>query len=124
DVSREAGLRPDGKGLGLLLADLDDDGRPDVYVANDTSGNFLYLNKGNGRLEEVAVDAGVALADNGTPTGSMGVDAADYDGSGRLSLFVTNYQHEAHALYRNRGNGRFGYASHTAGISALGLICT
>jgi hypothetical protein len=122
DTSRKAGLRPDGKGLGVLIADLDDDGRPDVYVANDTSGNFLYLNRGHGRLEEVATDAGVALADNGAPTGSMGVDAADYDGSGRLSLFVTNYQHEAHALYRNRGGGQFTYGSHNAGISALGLI--
>jgi hypothetical protein len=115
-----------GKGLGVLIADLDDDGRPDIYVANDTSGNFLYLNrggskKGNGALsfEEVAVDRGVAYDDAGTPTGSMGVDAADYNGAGTLSLFVTNYQHEVHALYRNRGKGQFLFASRSAGIAAL-----
>ena len=90
DVSRDAGLRPDGKGLGVLAADMDDDGRPDLYVANDTSGNFLYLNRGKGRFEDIALEAGVALDDKGKATGSMGVDAADYDGSGRLSLFVTN----------------------------------
>jgi hypothetical protein len=119
-----------GKGLGVLIADLDDDGRPDIYVANDTSGNFLYLNRGGRRkglspfpaFEEVATERGVAYDDAGTPTGSMGVDAADYNGSGTLSLFVTNYQNEAHALYRNRGQGQFVFASRAAGISALGLI--
>ncbi len=109
-----------GKGLGVLLADLDGDGRPDVYVANDTSGNFLYLNRG-GRFEEVARERGVACDDTGTPTGSMGVDAADCTGTGRLSLFVSNYQNEAHALYRNLGNGRFIHGSRSAGITALGL---
>jgi hypothetical protein len=110
-----------GKGLGVLIADLDDDGRPDVYVTNDTSGNFLYLNRGGGRFEEVAAERGVAHDDNGTATGSMGVDAADYNGSGRLSLFVANYQNEAHALYRNRGQGQFLFASRAAGIAAIGL---
>ena len=109
-----------GKGLGVLIADLDDDGRPDVYVANDTSGNFLYLNRG-GRFEQVAAERGAAFDLNGRPTGSMGVDAADYNGTGRLSVFVANYQNESHALYRNRGNGRFIDASQPAGITALGL---
>src|SRR5207248_229763 len=103
-------------------ADLDDDGRPDIYVANDTSGNFLYLNRGGGRFEEVAAERGVACDAAGTPTGSMGVDAADYNGTGLLSLFVSNYQNEAHALYRNRGKGQFVFASHAAGISAVGLV--
>src|SRR5262249_10630766 len=110
-----------GKGLGVLIADLDDDGRPDIYVANDTSGNFLYLNRGGGRLEEVALERGVACDDTGTATGSMGVDAADYNGAGALSLFVANYQNEAHALYRNRGQGQFVFASRSAGIAASGL---
>jgi hypothetical protein len=110
-----------GKGLGVLIADLDGDGRPDIYVANDTSGNFLYLNRGGGRLEEVGVERGVAYDDSGGPTGSMGVDAADYNGTGMLSLFVANYQNESHALYRNRGKGQFLFDSRSAGISALGL---
>lgn len=110
-----------GKGLGVLIADLDDDGRPDIYVANDTSGNFLYLNRGAGRFEEAAIERGVATDDNGTPTGSMGVDAADYNGSGLLSLFVSNYQNEPHALYRNRGKGNFLFVSRSTGIAAIGL---
>jgi hypothetical protein len=110
-----------GKGLGVLIADLDDDGLPDIYVANDTSGNFLYVNRGGGRFEQVAWERGVALDAKGRPTGSMGIDAADYNGTGLLSLFVANYENESHALYRNRGKGNFVDASQTAGITSLGL---
>lgn len=110
-----------GKGLGVLIADLDGDGRQDVYVGNDTSGNFLYLNRGGGRFEQVGLEAGAALDANGRPTGSMGIDAADYNGTGLLSVFVSNYENESHALYRNRGDGRFVHASLIAGITSLGL---
>src|SRR5205085_790812 len=109
-----------GKGLGVLIADLDGDGKPDVCVANDTSGNFLYLNRGGGRLEEVGAECGVAYDDDGNAPGSMGVDAADYDGTGRLSLFVANFQFQLHGLYRNRGQGQFTFASRSAGLAALG----
>src|SRR5262249_39356901 len=88
DVSGRAGLRPDGRGLGVVVADFDGDGKPDIYVANDTDENFLYLNRGGWRFEEVGLRAGVARDDAGVPNGSAGVDCADYDGSGRLSLFV------------------------------------
>jgi predicted Zn-dependent protease len=119
-----------GKGLGVLIADLDGDRRPDIYVANDTSGNFLYFNRSGSSqaqspsticLQEAAVERGVAYDDTGTATGSMGIDAADYNDTGKLSLFVTNYQNEAHALYRNRGRGQFVFASRSAGIAAIGL---
>jgi hypothetical protein len=120
DASAQFGLRKDGKGLGVLIADLDEDARPDVYVANDTSGNFLYLNRG-GRFEEAAFPRGVAYSSQGKEQGSMGVDAADHDGTGRFSLFVTNYQLEAHALYRNLGRGQFRHVSDAAGISAIGF---
>jgi hypothetical protein len=110
-----------GKGLGVLIADLDGDGRPDIYVANDTSGNFLYLNRGGGRFEEAGAECGVAYDEAGNAPGSMGVDAADYNGSGVLSLFVTNYQGQMHGLYRNRGRGQFVCASRSAGLGALGL---
>jgi hypothetical protein len=110
-----------GKGLGVLIADLDDDGQPDIYVANDTSGNFLYLNRGGGRFEQVAVERGVSYGEGGKLTGSMGVDAADYNGTGLLSLFVANYQNETHELYRNLGKGQFVFASRSTGITALGL---
>lgn len=122
NAGKEAGLRPDGKGLGVIIVDINDDGRPDIYVANDTVDNFLYLNHGQGKLEEVGVASGVARDDLGTPNGSMGVDAADYDGSGRFSLFTVNYQHEAHALYRNTGKNLFLYASRSAGITSIGLL--
>jgi hypothetical protein len=125
DVSDKAGLyqgkaREYSKGLGVLIADLDDDGRPDVYVANDQTQNLLYLNRGGMRFEEEAMRRGVARDDLGRGNASMGVDAADYDGSGNLSLFVTNFRNELHSLFRNRGHGHFTYASKAAGLATLG----
>ena len=130
DVSAAAGLVPGGphagKGLGVLLADVDGDGRPDVYVANDTTDNFLYLNRsapGTIRLAETGLRAGVARDGDGAANGSMGVDVADYDGRGLPSLFVTNYENEQHALYRNEskpGHLFFGYATAAAGLGVLG----
>lgn len=115
-----------GKGLGVLLVDVTGDGKPDIYVANDTTDKFLYVNRserGKLQFEDTAHLSGVATDENGLPNGSMGVDAADYDHSGRPSLLVTNYQHELHALYRNRQAGNpplFRYDSQAAGLAALG----
>jgi hypothetical protein len=120
EAGPEAGLKP-GKTLGVVVADVDEDGRPDVYVANDTVANQLYLNKGNGKFEEVGVYRGVALSEAGRAAGSMGVDAADYDGSGHFSLFVANFTQQVHGLYRNRGRGLFDHASSQAGLPAIGL---
>lgn len=120
DRTASVPLRPDGKGLGALITDLNADGRPDVYVANDASDNFLYLNRGGFRFEEVGKLAGVATDDNGLYNGSMGVDAADYDGTGRPSVVVTNFQGEIHALYRNLDGKRFQHASQSAGLGRIG----
>jgi hypothetical protein len=115
-----------GKGLGVILVDLDGDGRPEIYVANDTTDKLLYRNRstpGKVRLDEVGQEAGVATDDRGLPNGSMGVDAGDYDGSGRPSLLVTNYENELHGLYRNvsaRGKLLFEYTTRSAGIASLG----
>src|SRR5207247_10915630 len=137
DVSKEAGiLEPhalkEGKALGIVIADFNGDGLPDIYVADDEMDNLLYLNRGHMKFQEVGVLSGSAEDDNGQRNGSMGVDVADYDGSGRMSIFVTNYQNEVHALYRNVANtsswpwefpsAQFVYASRRAGIADMGII--
>jgi hypothetical protein len=133
DVSKEAGIRVPpradqdyGKGLGVVLVDVNNDGKPDIYVANDTTDNFLYLNDstpGKLRFREVGMEMGVARDGGGTPNGSMGVDADDYDGSGLPSIWVVNYEGELHALYQNVMKDRqqyFRYATQAAGIAAIG----
>jgi hypothetical protein len=118
NVSVEHGFKAEGYGLGVVLADICGAGRPDIYVTNDMTRNFLYCNRG-GKLEEKAIVAGVAVDDVSRATASMGVDASDYDGSGRAALFVTNFQNEVHSLYRNLGQDLFYYQSPAAGLCAL-----
>ncbi|MFM8892165.1 MAG: FG-GAP repeat domain-containing protein, partial [Planctomycetia bacterium] len=120
DASARAGLRPDGKGLGVLLADCDDDGDVDIYVANDTVDNFLYVNRGDGTFDERGLVAGVALDDAGLPNGSMGVDLCDFNRDGRPDIWVANYERESFALYRGEGRGQFLHVSRRHGITALG----
>jgi hypothetical protein len=130
DVSREAGLMPGGadqsKGLGVLVVDVDGDGKPDIYVTNDTVDKFLYLNRstrGQLRFDERGLSSGASRDDLGTPDGSMGVDAGDPYRSGKPSLWVTNYENELHALYRNDsqpGHPLFRFRSTASGIAALG----
>lgn len=120
EVSREAGLRTDGKGLGVLLADLNLDGHVDIYVGNDTTDNFLYINDGAGTFTEQGLVAGVALDDQGVPNGSMGIDLCDFNRDGRPDLWVANYERESFALYRNEGRGQFLHVSRRHGITALG----
>lgn len=120
NIASESGFKPEGYGLGVVLADLNGDARPDIYVTNDMTRNFLYFNRGSGRLEENALAAGVAIDDSGRATASMGIDAADYDGSGRPSLIISNFQRELPSLFRNLGKERFYYQSQAAGLAALG----
>jgi enediyne biosynthesis protein E4 len=114
-----------GRGLGVLFVDVNGDGRPDIYVTNDADDNFLYVNRtrqrGAIRLEEVGLQSGTALSADGIPDASMGADAADYNGTGRASLWCTNYAGEVHALYRNETKGDrpfFVHSSAAAGIAA------
>jgi hypothetical protein len=108
DVTERSGLTSaDGAGLGVAAADFDGDGRQDFYVANDASANQLWLNRGDGRFEDGALLAGVALDAEGQPEGSMGIAAGDPDNDGDIDLFVTNITGESHAFYDNLGGGRF-----------------
>ncbi|HJT31298.1 MAG TPA: CRTAC1 family protein [Pirellulales bacterium] len=118
----EAGLRPDGKGLGVILTDIDLDGDLDIYVANDTVENFLYLNDGHGRLEEVGGLCGVACGEYGEMEGSMGVAAGDFDGDLLPDLWVANYEDETFSLYRNQGEAMFVHVSQMSGVAALGRL--
>lgn len=125
DVSREAGLEPHGelgKGLGVLLADVDLDGKLDIYVANDTVANFLYHNLGNGKFSEVGNESGTALSDMATPDGSMGIDLTDFNGDGLPDIWVANYERESLALYRNEGNCQFLHVSRMTGVTAVGSL--
>lgn len=107
DVSAETRIaaRP-GKALGAVATDIDNDGRMDLFVANDTVENFLFMNRGS-RFEDVGVAAMVGLGHNGMARSGMGVDAADIDGDGKQDLFVANIDQEMFSLYRNTGYGVF-----------------
>jgi len=123
DVSARSGIIDrTGKGLGVVWGDYDDDGDEDLYVANDDTPNFLWRNRGDGRFEEVAALAGVALSEDGVPQAGMGTDMADYDNDGRLDLFVTNLSEESDELYHNDGGGLFSDRTFVSGIGAPSLL--
>ena len=108
NVTKQAGIfDTSSKGLGVAMLDFDGDSRMDLFVANDTEPNRLYRNKGNGTFEDVAVGAGVAFSESGVARAGMGVDASDYDGSGRPSLVIGNFANQMMALYHNEGHGLF-----------------
>jgi len=103
DVSHESGIvNSPGKSFGVVATDVNNDGLIDLFVANDTFPNFLFINKGGGKFEEVGLSAGVAYSESGVPRSGMGVDAADYDGDGWQDLFVANIDRELFSLYRNQ----------------------
>ena len=108
DATQKSGLYdPTSKSLGIAILDYNGDGWPDILLANDTQPNKLYLNKQSGRFEEKAVAAGIAFSEDGVARAGMGVDAADYDRSGRPSLMITNFANQMLSLYHNEGNGLF-----------------
>lgn len=120
NVTERAGLLdPTGKALGVALLDYDNNGWLDLFVACDTEPNKLYKNNGNGTFTDEAVAAGVAFSEAGTPRAGMGVDAADYDGSGRSSIIIGNFTNESMALYRNEGTGLFTDEAQASGIGKM-----
>jgi enediyne biosynthesis protein E4 len=117
NVTARAGVNdPAGKTLGVALLDYDDDGWMDLFVANDTEPNKLYRNNRNGTFTDNAVIAGVAFSEAGTARAGMGVDAADYDGSGKQSVVIGNFTNESIALYHNDGSGLFTDEAPASGI--------
>jgi enediyne biosynthesis protein E4 len=122
DVSAESGIGAlRGNGLGVVIADYDDDSWPDIFVANDSVPNFLFHRTGAWRYEDVALQTGVAVASDGRARAGMGTDAADYDGDGRLDLVVTNLDFEMFSLFRGLGGRLFTYATPESGIGAATL---
>ena len=125
DITANAGLDDaHGKGLGVVFFDHNDDGRPDLYVANDGTQNRLYENIGGGRFKDISIAAGVALGESGLMAAGMGVDAGDYDGDGRFDLYVANFTTEPNDLYRNASDGVFETRSAPAGLAEPSLPFT
>ncbi|HLM55675.1 MAG TPA: CRTAC1 family protein, partial [Pyrinomonadaceae bacterium] len=120
NATQRAGLSdPTSKALGVALLDYNDDGFTDLFVANDTEPNRLYKNNGNGTFTDEALTAGVAFGESGAARAGMGVDAADYDGSGRQSLVIGNFTSESMALYHNDGGGLFTDEARASGIGKM-----
>src|SRR5271167_3300295 len=118
EVSKKAGVDDPNKyyGLGVIWGDYDNDGWPDLYVANDSGPNYLYHNKRDGTFEDVSLLSGTALDGNGKQRGSMGLDAQDLDHSGQLSLTVSTYAFQPDALYLNHGDGSFEDIGASSGV--------
>src|SRR5262252_6308605 len=117
DVSESTGIaKYRSNGLGVVVSDVDGNGLPDIFVANDSLPNYLFLNEGGWRFNEGGLPAGVSVADDGKARAGMGVDTGDYDGDGLLDLIVTNLDFEMTSLFHNLGKRLFAYASRESGI--------
>jgi hypothetical protein len=118
DVSSETGiLRVAGKGFGVVATDINNDGYLDLFQANDTVPNFLFMNRGGKKFEEIGLASGVGYSEDGMARSGMGVDATDFDGDGQQDLFVANVDQETFSLYRNGGDETFTDLSKTQGIA-------
>src|ERR1700689_1918890 len=123
DVTEKAGLGDStSKSLGVTVLDYNNDGWPDLFVANDTQPNKLYRNLGNGTFKEEGMTAGVAYGEDGVARGAMGTDAADYDRSGRPHLLVGNFSNQMLGLYHNEGAGLFVDEAPTSAVGRASLL--
>jgi hypothetical protein len=123
DVSKKAGVAdPQGfYGLGVVCSDFDEDGLTDIFVANDSTPNFLYRNNGDGTFKDVGFVSGTAVNENGSEQGSMGVTVADYDNDGRFDIFVTNFADEYNTLYKGEARLNFSDVSYAAKLAEVAL---
>jgi len=120
EVSADIGIRDTGRayGLGVTWVDFDNDGWPDIYVANDSMANFLWHNQGNGKFEEIAFEAGCAVSADGRAQSSMGIAVGDYDNDGWMDLLVTNFAEDYSTLYHNN-HGQFEDVTYQAGLGTV-----
>jgi hypothetical protein len=117
DVSEKSGVGiPEAKGLGLVLADLNNDGWTDIFIANDTWPNFLFLNNHDGTFRDISFSSGVAASEDGKYEAGMGTDAADFDGDGWFDLYVTHLDFELNRLYRNNHDETFDDVTYSSGM--------
>ena len=122
DVSETSGIiRPEPKGLGLAIADFDADGLLDIYVANDTTENYLFQNQGGMKFEETGIEGGVAVGSDGLAHSGMGVACGDVNNDGRFDLLVTNFDNQVNDLYKNLGQLGFSSANREFGLDAISL---
>ncbi|MDE0484062.1 MAG: CRTAC1 family protein [Candidatus Poribacteria bacterium] len=122
DVTQKAGITaPPGKGLGVVCGDVDNDGDVDIFVANDTTPNLLYLNDGDGTFTEDALFAGVALSEEGRAYSGMGANLGDFNNDGFLDIVITNFQDQVNSIYQNAKNGFFNDVSFATGIGEKSL---
>src|SRR6201987_3246995 len=119
DVSEKAGVsdRDAYYGLTAIFADVNNDGKPDLIVANDSTPNYLYINKGDGTFEDASYASGYALNENGRETASMGIALGDYQNNGRIDLFNTTFSDDYDVLYHNDGAANFTDVSYEAGVA-------
>lgn len=123
DVTKKAGLlNTDGKSLAVVLADLNNDGWPDIFIANDTQRNFLYLNNGDGTFRDATYSSGVGFSEDGRPEAGMSADAADVMNNGLLYIFVSHLDYELNRLYRNNGDGTFTDDTIASGLGQTNIL--
>jgi hypothetical protein len=119
EIAQKLNMAKAGKGLGVAIADFNGDGRPDVFIANDSVPEFLYENKGNGTFEEVGLISQAAVDAEGNTFAGMGVDFADYNNDGLPDLVVTALAYQRYALFKNMGDGTFSYISQNSGLGPM-----
>jgi enediyne biosynthesis protein E4 len=123
DVTAEVGLQTyKAKALGVVAADFNNDGWTDVFIANDSVRNLLYMNKGKGFFEDVSLSSGIGYSEDGVPEAGMGVDAADFNRDGLLDLFITHLDFELNRLYQNQGNMRFSDATMSSALGRTAVL--
>ena len=123
DVSKTAGVNdPNGYyGMSVIFSDFSNTGRPDIYVANDSTPKFLYKNLGSGKFQDIGLESGTAVSEDGSEQASMGIAIGDYLHTGRPSLYVTNFSDENDLLFRNDGNWNFTDVSYASGVALPSL---